>query len=418
MIPISIWKPLLIHLAVWVYVGGEEKVNYSGYSVFRTADSQHPAIKTLQSTFEVWKVVMDNSTYLDILVTPRMQGVVKQLLSCADAPYTVTIPDLQKSINQENIPGPPTAQFRGSCSSTSGMSWIQYHSYHTLSRYIDCLAAQHGHTVELHNIGISSEGRGLKVLKIGSGSRRHGKPAIWIDGGIHAREWISPATVSYIMGQLVENPSQYRAILDKFDFYVMPSANPDGYEYSRNFNRMWRKTRSTHATSSCKGVDPNRNFDYVWGGEGTSNDPCSDIYKGPNAFSEPETSAMANFILARRKQIKMYLTFHSYGQVVLYPWGYAIKDHSDETELHRVGNIASRAMGNKYVVGSAAKVFYPAAGASDDWAKGSAGIRYSYTIELPDRGKHGFILPAKEIRPVASEALEAVIRMAESIKTT
>ena len=70
------------------------------------------------------------------------------------------------------------------------------------------------------------------------------KPAVWIDGGIHAREWISPAATTWMLKELVENDAAHPDLLDNADWFILPSANPDGYDWSRNHNRMWRKTRS------------------------------------------------------------------------------------------------------------------------------------------------------------------------------
>ena len=124
---------------------------------------------------------------------------------------------------------------------------------------------------------------------------------------------------------------------------------------------------------------------------------------------------MRDFILARRGNIRMYITFHSYGQMILYPWGYDRVDAKDSAELQRMGTVGARAMGRSYKVGSAAKVNYEAAGASDDWAKGSAGIKYSYTIELPDTGRYRFLLPARRIGTTVREAANAVKAMAEDL---
>ena len=76
------------------------------------------------------------------------------------------------------------------------------------------------------------------------------------------------------MREFAENSIQYTDILDKFDVYIMPSMNPDGYEYTRSYNRMWRKTRSNNPGYRCKGVDPNRNWGYNWGLKGASTNPC------------------------------------------------------------------------------------------------------------------------------------------------
>ena len=76
------------------------------------------------------------------------------------------------------------------------------------------------------------------------------------------------------MRELAENSRAYNNILDKYDIFIMPSMNPDGYEYSRNYDRMWRKTRSTNRGSNCIGTDPNRNWGYNWGLKGASKNPC------------------------------------------------------------------------------------------------------------------------------------------------
>ena len=184
---------------------------------------------------------------------------------------------------------------------------------------------------------------------------------------------------------------------------------------------------SHHLTVSlsqeCKGVDLNRNFGYHWGGYGASNDPCKETYRGPSSFSEPESRAIRNFLLSGEANFQLYLTFHSYGQYLLYPWGYDKLDTRDWQELKHVGDVANNAMrrlnhGVSYQVGSAAKMLYPASGGSDDWAKGGANIKYSYTVELPDTGRHGFLLPANKIETVGREAFagfEAMVR--ELIRT-
>ena len=122
----------------------------------------------------------------------------------------------------------------------------------------------------------------------------------------------------------------------------------------------------------------------------------------------------AKFI-KRRRDIFMYLTFHNFGRMILYPWGYDHRvDNKNEYELKRVGTMGSRAMGLSYIVGNSAKVLYPAAGGSDDWAHGEAGIPYSYTIELP--GDDWFIVYRKNIRKVSEEAWRGTLSMIQSVK--
>ncbi len=114
---------------------------------------------------------------------------------------------------------------------------------------------------------------------------------------------------------------------------------------------MWRKTKSIHAehleyvllnddadAEQCLGVDANRNFGYHWGEIGaTKNNPCSNVYAGPKAFSEPETRAMKEYVEWRIPRLKLYLSFHSYGQIWLGAWGYA--SHRPKNFLQQVFNV-------------------------------------------------------------------------------
>lgn len=107
------------------------------------------------------------------------------------------------------------------------MDWNSYHRLDDIYSYLNYLADNYPQNVQLVSIGSSYEGKPLHVVRISSSSSGHSKPAIWIDGGIHAREWISPAVATYIIKQLVEvRENQY--LLDNVDWYIMPVMNPDG----------------------------------------------------------------------------------------------------------------------------------------------------------------------------------------------
>ena len=126
-----------------------------------------------------------------------------------------------------------------------------------MHQWMECMAASFPDMVTLITIGKSSEGRPLQVMRLGSGSKN--KPAVFIDGGIHAREWVSPAAVTYVIHRMLEGGSEFADELQTYNIYVLPLANPDGYEYTWTTNRLWRKTRANYETF-CDGVDPNRNF--------------------------------------------------------------------------------------------------------------------------------------------------------------
>merc|ERR1712226_1521374 len=134
--------------------------------------------------------------------------------------------------------------------------------------------------VTTEEIGKSYEGRALRVAKISKPQNSSvSKPAVWIDGGIHAREWVSPAATTWMLKELVENNDAHPDLLENFDWYILPSANPDGYAYTRDHDRMWRKTRSDNGgLLHCMGVDANRNWGFHWNEGGSSNNKCTDTY--------------------------------------------------------------------------------------------------------------------------------------------
>jgi len=323
-------------------------------------------------------------------------------LQAAGIHYTVNTNDLQQWMDNETISD-------GSSRSRSrpSLSFETYNNFETISTYLEELAARCS-ICSVIDLGESYEGRPIRVVKL-SHRRGRNKKAVFMDGGLHAREWISPATVLYLMDQIItrySSPDQatrreVKQMLRKFDFFFLPVANPDGYAYTHDGDRMWRKTRSLNPGSSCIGADPNRNFDYHWGESGSSSDPCQETYRGSEPFSEVECSLMADFLRSRDIQFHIYLAVHSYGQYILAPWGYAAVRPDDYQQLYDAMESARDAMydhsGNRYTIGSSAEALYAAAGASDDYAKGVAGIKYSYTVELQDSGYYGFILPASRI---------------------
>jgi len=275
----------------------------------------------------------------------------------------------------------------------------------------------------LETIGVSTNGRNLRLIKIGVNVAANTKPIIFIDGAIHAREWISPATVTYFAQALINgynnNNATIRTLLTNFDFYILPVLNPDGYEYTHTTTRLWRKTRSANSGSTCVGTDPNRNFDYQWNTVGASTNPCSEIYAGSRAFSEPETKALSDYIYARRTRVKGYFNVHSYGQYWLYPWGYTSALPPDNARLNAAATVAvnelTRYYNTRYTIGTSTNVLYAAAGGADDWAYGGAGVTYSYCVELRDTGSNGFTLPASQIVPTGTETANAFYAISNHI---
>ena len=301
--------------------------------------------------------------------------------------------------------------------------------------YIDQLASAYPNLITVDSIGKSYEKRDLKILRISSTSLRKStrsmgwrsnapKEIIFIDAGIHAREWIATPTALYFAYSLASKYGKDETItrvLDTFDFVILPAANPDGYEWSHTNDRMWRKTRSRNGDSGCRGVDPNRNFDFHWNESGSSGKPCAATYAGKKAFSEPETMAMARYLWDNRDSIRVYMSLHSYSQMWLYPWGYKKGRTSVNSSLERKAVKAVNALrkfyGTNFKYGPSGALLYPASGGSDDWALGKCGIPYSYTVELrPGPGStNGFLISPSEIKPSGIETTAGIIALVNDI---
>ncbi|XP_055615763.1 carboxypeptidase B-like [Toxorhynchites rutilus septentrionalis] len=392
-------------------------IKYDGAQLWRIEyDDQlkKNAVGELQDKFEaaMWNY---NTTSVDIFLKRSKLVEARNLLQDAKVPFDVVIDDMQKAIDQEN---PPKDQLE-LWENRDGyrMTWTAYHRLADIYEFMDYLAVTYPDLCSVRTIGKSVEGRDLKVLRISNGNPSN--KAIWIDGGIHAREWISPAVVTYIVHFLLEEWDDQPEYVHGVDFYILPVHNPDGYEYSHMYDRLWRKNRRRSSIIQCVGVDLNRNYGHKWGGQGASRQPCSEIFAGKGPFSEPETKAVENFMKTTAAPFKAYVTFHSYGQYILYPWGYNQEVPEDHKDLQAIGQQAAQTIqqssGSSYTVGPSGKTLYPASGGSDDWARGTHNIKYAYTVELRDTGRHGFVLPANQILPTASEAVAFVSVIANAI---
>jgi murein tripeptide amidase MpaA len=320
---------------------------------------------------------------------------------------SVWIADVQKLIDAESraielkktVPFSPGAL-------PKDFDFTNYHHYDDITAFIKSVATTYPDFVSLFDIGKSVEGRVIYGLKIGKpGTNKHG---FYVDAGIHAREWIAPAVAVWVINELTANYATNQKYVDQLDWYIIPSVNPDGYEYSWKSDRLWRKNRSTGRV--CSGVDLNRNFPFHWGEAGVSNNQCSEIFCGKSALSEPESKAMATYITSIKDKVQAMITLHSYSEDYLVPYGYVVPAvyPPDYDELLDAAQKASEAgakeTGVKYAAVNSAAGLYAASGASDDWSK-NLGIKYVYTIETrPDAdASNGFVLDPSQIVPSARE---------------
>ncbi|XP_065087362.1 zinc carboxypeptidase A 1-like [Ochlerotatus camptorhynchus] len=292
--------------------------------------------------------------------------------------------------------------------------WTEYHNLEEIHGWLDKLASDYKQ-VEVIQGGRSYEGRSIKGVKV---SYKSGNPGIFIEGGIHAREWISPATVTYILNALLTSEdASVRNIAENYDWYIFPSVNPDGYVYSHNRNRYWRKTRTPYP-GGCFGADPNRNWDFFWAVAGASRRCYAESFAGPKPFSEVETKSLSEYIKSLNGKIQAYIAFHSYSQLLLFPYGHTGEHAPNHDDLNEIANATitslAKRYGTVYRYGNIYDAIYPASGSSSEWAYGAQGVRLAYTYELrPAGGYTGFVLPPEEIIPTGEETLDSLVTMLE-----
>ncbi|KAA0724444.1 Carboxypeptidase A1 [Triplophysa tibetana] len=413
-------KGLLVLTALFAAVLG--KTTFEGHQVLRITAQDAAQINLLKELSEqqhlgldLWMEPVHESLPVDVRVPFNSLQAVRSFLGYNHIQYRVMIEDVQDLLDEEQrhmlkshvIPR-----------TTDDFDYANYHELSTINSFMDMLVAENNNLISKIVIGQSYEGRPLNVLKFSTGANR---PGIWIDTGIHAREWITPASGIWFAKKIVNDygrDSVLTDILNNYDIFLEIVTNPDGYQFTHTSNRMWRKTRKPNPGSSCVGVDPNRNWDTGFGGPGASGNPCDETYHGPSPNSEPEIKAIVDFVKSHGN-LKTFLSIHSYSQMLLYPYGYKSTPAKDQAELHELARKATAELqslhNTRYTYGSIITTIYQADGVTIDWTY-DQGIKYSYTFELRDTGRYGFVLPADQILPTAEETWLALMVIMEHTK--
>jgi len=398
----------LILLGICLFANAE-RVHYDGYKVMRMTPKNEDEAKIIQDLdtqgLPFWSGPNPVNRPSDVMFPPHMQGDILEALQNSGIDIKEYVQDVEKLIVEEEKDVQDSLEAR---------IIFNFGAYATLAQahaYLDEIAANHSSIARTESIGTSFENRDLKLLRITRSGNT--KPAIWFDANIHAREWITSAVCLYVVNELLTSTDpQIRRWTEDYDWYILCHHNPDGFEYSRTTDRMWRKTRSTTSSPlGCRGADPNRNFGFHWLGGGSSTNPCTDTYAGPSAFSERETRAASNFQISLGNILSFVLSLHSYSQYILIPYGVNVP-FPPHNEYLRIGRLAATAIQQRYntrfVPGNIVDLLYVASGGSGDWAHGVRGVDLTFTFELRDTGSYGFLLPANQILPSSYEFMDGL----------
>ncbi|XP_021046589.1 carboxypeptidase A5 isoform X2 [Mus pahari] len=313
------------------------QVNFTGDQVLRVLAKNEKQLSLLRDLenqkpqeVDFWRGPARLSLPVDMRVPFSELPSVKAYLKSHGLAYSVMIKDIQVLLDEERD---AMAKSRRLERSTNSFSYSSYHTLDEIYSWIDNFVAEHSNLVSKIHIGKSFENRSILVLKFSTGGPN--RTAIWIDTGIHSREWITHATGIWISQKIVNAYGKdhvLKRILNTMDIFIEIVTNPDGFAFTHSMNRLWRKNKSSQPGIVCIGVDLNRNWKTGFGGNGSNKNPCSETYRGPAPESEPEVAAIVDFITGHGN-FKAMISIHSYSQMVMYPYGHSLEPVPNHEEL-------------------------------------------------------------------------------------
>ncbi|MBX7080363.1 MAG: hypothetical protein K1X88_14295 [Nannocystaceae bacterium] len=375
-------------------------VRYDGHALVRVWIDDARELAALRGRVdEIW-TEHPGRGFVDARVRPHQLAALRD----AGVAFELRAADLQAGIDAER------ERLRGAATPTASTWFDDFRDYDAIMAQLEAMAAAAPHRVSVVDLGASLEGRPIRGLRISDAPP--GAPAVLYSGTMHAREWLATMATMCVADRFAtadDTDAVVTDLLSAIEIWVVPVINPDGYVISWTEDRYWRKN-----ARDGYGVDLNRNWDYQWAVVGASDDPYAEDYHGPAPFSEPESSALRDFIVAR-PQLRAHIDFHSFSQLVLRPWGYDYALPPDEATLSMLGQQMSDAMWDATATDYAsihAAELYPAAGAVDDWGYGVQGLM-AFTIEL--RGDD-FVVPPSQIGPACDENVAAALQLAAWVR--
>jgi carboxypeptidase T len=287
----------------------------------------------------------------------------------------------------------------------------RYHNYAEMTAEINQALADHPTLITRRVIGRSFQNRDIVALKISDNvAADEAEPEVLFTAHQHAREHLTVEMALYLVGLLTDGyatDAQIRTLVDSREIWIVPDVNPDGGEYdiATGSYRSWRKNRQPNTGSSNVGTDLNRNWNYNWGCcGGSSGSTSSATYRGASAESAPEVRVVADFARSRviggRQQISTHIDFHTYGELILWPYGFTFNDLAPgltqaERDTHaRLGQMMAQT--NGYTPQQSSDL-YITDGTIGDWLWGVQRV-YTYTFEMyPVSGGGGFYPPDEVI---------------------
>ncbi|WP_119580705.1 M14 family metallopeptidase [Streptomyces europaeiscabiei] len=305
----------------------------------------------------------------------------------------------------------------------------RYHNYAEMTNEINSVVSANSSIASQRVIGTTYQGRNIVAIKISDNvGTDEAEPEVLFTHHQHAREHLTVEMALYLLNELTSDygtDSRVTNMVNNREIWIIPDVNPDGGEYdvATGSYRSWRKNRQPNSGSSSVGTDLNRNWNYRWGCcGGSSGSTSSDTYRGTAAESAPEVKVVANFVRSRVvggvQQIRTGVDFHTYSELVLWPFGYTTANTTtgmtadDRNAFATVGG--KMAASNGYTPEQSSDL-YITDGSIDDWLWGNQKI-FAYTFEMypGSAGGGGFYPPDEVIARETARNRDAVLQLLEN----
>ncbi|MFJ1972175.1 M14 family metallopeptidase [Streptomyces sp. NPDC087903] len=305
----------------------------------------------------------------------------------------------------------------------------KYHNYAEMTSEISTRLAAYPNIMSRRVIGTSYQGRDIVAIKVSDNvATDESEPEVLLTFHQHAREHMTVEMALYLLRELgagYGSDSRVTSMVNSREIWIVPDLNPDGGEYdiASGSYRSWRKNRQPNSGSSYVGTDLNRNWNYKWGCcGGSSGSTSSETYRGTSAESAPEVKVVSDFVRGRvvggKQQITAGIDFHTYSELVLWPFGYTYSDTAtgmtadDYNAFKTVGQ--KMAASNGYTAEQSSDL-YITDGSIDDYLWGTQKI-FDYTFEMYPSSSSGggFYPPDEVIERETSRNRDAVLQLLEN----
>ncbi|WP_079271488.1 M14 family metallopeptidase [Streptomyces lydicus] len=328
------------------------------------------------------------------------------------------------------LPDPPatTPAAPGTRAGDFPRGYTGYHTYAEATKEIDALVAKYPALLSKQVIGTSHEGRDILALKLSKNvTKDENEPEVLFTAHQHAREHLTVEMALYLLNEFTSKygtDPRITKLLDSRELWIIPDLNPDGgaYDIASGSFRSWRKNRQPNAGTSRVGTDLNRNWDFKWGCcDGSSGDPGDETYRGPSPASAPEVQVVSKFVRSRivggTQQIKTAIDFHTYSELVLWPFGFTYDETGPgmtQDEHDTFATLGKKMAATNGYTPEQSSELYITDGAIDDWLWGDQRI-FAYTFEMypSSFGSGGFYPKDSVIPKETARNREAVLQLAE-----